>query len=127
MLNSVNLQARLCADAELHQTKEGTAVTTARVAWSFNAGDDNHETVFIDATIWGARAEAFVKYTHKGSQVLLSGRLSQRAYTNKDGKQVTVTEIRVNDFELLDPKPAEDEKEPEPTPKTGYSKKNYTR
>lgn len=127
MLNSVNLQARLCADAELRETKEGTAVTTARVAWSFNAGDDNHETVFIDATIWGARAEAFVKYTHKGSQVLLSGRLSQREYTNKDGKQVTVTEIRVNDFELLDPKPAEEKDEPAPAPKQGYSKKNYTR
>jgi len=131
MLNKLILQCRLCADTTVNQTSNGTPVANARVCWSFDAGEDNHETVFIDATIWGKRAEAFAEYVKKGDMVLLEGRLAQRVYTNKDGKQVTVTEMKVDNFEFLTAKKSEEPvqaEEPKPAPKNQYNnKKNYRR
>ncbi len=106
MLNKIIMQGRLCADPEIRKTASGQAVASFRLASDDSRKGPNGErlTVFMNCTMWGVRAENFAKFTRKGSQVLIEGRLTQRSYVNKAGVNVTATEITADNFELLDPK-----------------------
>ncbi len=108
MLNKIIMQGRLCADPEIRKTASGQAVASFRLASDDSRKGPNGErlTVFMNCTMWGVRAENFAKFTRKGSQVLIEGRLTQRSYVNKAGVNVTATEITADNFELLDPKGA---------------------
>ena len=51
--------------------------------------------------IWGKNAELIEKYTDKGSEVAIEGKISNRDYSDKNGLKRYITEIVVNDFLLL--------------------------
>ena len=61
--------ARVGRDAELRHTQQGDAV--ASVSLAFNYGkkgqDGNRPTQWVDASIWGARAESLTPYLLKGT------------------------------------------------------------
>ena len=50
--------------------------------------------------MFGKRAEALGQYLTKGQAVTVSGTVSQREYTDKDGNKKTSTDVRVNDIAL---------------------------
>ena len=50
------------------------------------------------------KADALAKYAHKGDRIAIAGKCATRTYENKEGRNVRVDEIKVNDFELLEPK-----------------------
>lgn len=79
---------------ELRNTGE-SAVVNIRMA--HDAGKD--KTVWIDVAVWGVTAENTVKFLKKGDKITVAGKLQQRQYTNKDGANVTVTEIRAFDVQ----------------------------
>lgn len=93
-INSVVISGRIGQDMELRNTGEN-AVVNIRLA--HDAGKD--KTVWIDATVWGVTAENTVKFLKKGDKITVAGKLQQRQYTNKDGVNVTVTEIRAFDVQ----------------------------
>ena len=106
MLNRVILIGRLTRDAELRKTASGLSVASFSVAVDDprKNPDGTSNTLFMNCTLFGQRADNFVKYTHKGSLVSVQGKLQQRKYTNKAGIQVTVIETLVDEFDFLDPK-----------------------
>ena len=53
-------------------------------------------TVFMPITVWGAAADTVVKFTRKGALVGVVGRITQRKYTNRNGVEVTSTEVSAN-------------------------------
>ena len=58
------------------------------------------ETDWHKVVVWDTKiAEVLQKYTHKGSKVLLRGRLTYRKWTNKEGVEVTTAEIHLDRFE----------------------------
>jgi single-strand DNA-binding protein len=60
------------------------------------------ETTWHNLAIWGKQAEILEKYTDKGSEVGIEGKLSNRTYTDKNGeKRYYFTEVVVNDFLLI--------------------------
>ena len=63
-------------------------------------------TVFMPITVWGAAADTVVKFTRKGALVGVVGRITQRKYTNRNGVEVTSTEVSANQVEFLEPKNA---------------------
>ena len=98
--NSIVISGRIAQDMELRSTGKDP-VTNIRLAHS--AGKDasgNDKTVWIDVSLWGATAENTVKYLSKGDKVVVTGRLEQRTYTNKEGKDVTTTEIKAYQVEF---------------------------
>lgn len=105
MLNSVNLQARLVKDVELF-TKEDKCFAVMRVATESNMTntDGEHGSVFLDCVIFGKSAEAAKKHLAKGQQVIISGSLNQKTYTNKAGQAVTTTEVIVDRWHFCEPK-----------------------
>ena len=106
MLNNVNLCGRLTHDIDLRYTQSGKAVGSFLLAVNRNFKNSNgdYEADFINCTIWGKSAENLANFVSKGSLINVSGRLNTRNYDNKQGKKVYVTEVIVEQFDLLDSK-----------------------
>lgn len=107
--NSVFLHGRLTKDVELRQNKD-KAVALFKVATDdgkTKAGDK--VTNFHDCVAFGNTAETIGKCFAKGAPIMVSGSLSSRSYTNKDGDKVYTTEVIVDRFAfpLQKPKSAE--------------------
>jgi single-strand DNA-binding protein len=68
-----------------------------------DAGGNNVENVsFIDCSAWGKIGEVIHQYAKKGSGMLVSGRLDQRSWEDKDsGQKRSRVEIVVEDFNFL--------------------------
>lgn len=106
MLNRVILIGRLTRDPELRKTPSNLSVVSFLLAVddSRKNPDGTKNTLFMNCTLFGVRADTFAKYTRKGSMVSIEGRLQQRKYTNKAGVQVTVIDTIVDNFDFIDTK-----------------------
>jgi single-strand DNA-binding protein len=87
--NRVIIVGRLTRDPELRYIPSGTAVCEVGVAVNekVKRGDEYVEApVFLDCTLWSKTAEVAAQYLHKGSSVLIEGRL-QLDQWEKDGEK----------------------------------------
>lgn len=105
-MNTVQLIGRLTREVELRFTSSGTAVGsfTLAVNRNFTNQQGEREADFINCVIWRKAAENFANFTRKGSQVGVQGRLQVRNYENQQGQRVYVTEVIVENFDLLEPR-----------------------
>ena len=99
MINSVVLTGRLTKDIELRRTTSGKTCTIFTLAVNRN----KQETDFINCVAWDKVAELLERYTHKGSQIGVEGRIQTRNYDDKNGKKVYITEVLVNSISFLEP------------------------
>lgn len=60
---------RLGKDAEVRYTPNGDAVANLSLAFNFRSGKEQ-ATQWIDASLWGKRAESLAPYLLKGGQVV---------------------------------------------------------
>lgn len=95
MLNHIVLMGRLTRDPELRRTGSGTAVTsfTLAVDQDFKGQDGEKGVDFIDIVAWRNTAEYVAKYFSKGRRAVVSGRLSIRNFTDKDGNKRKAAEV----------------------------------
>lgn len=63
--------ARLGRDAEVRYLQDGTAVSNLSLAWNYGKkdGEGNRPTQWVDAALFGDRAEKLAQYLLKGTQV----------------------------------------------------------
>ncbi|MCL2451935.1 single-stranded DNA-binding protein [Candidatus Saccharibacteria bacterium] len=102
----VILLGNLTADPETRTTPSGQSVTSFSLAinrtWNDANGERQEETSFINCTAWGARGETIAKYVSKGRQLLVSGRLQQRSWDDKDtGKKRSTIDVIVEEFSFI--------------------------
>ena len=95
MYNKTILMGRLTRDPELKTTPSGVSVCTFSIAVDrrYQTKGEEKKTDFFNIVAWRTTGEFVVKYFRKGSLILVEGELQTRQYTNKDGVNVTVTEI----------------------------------
>lgn len=96
----------LTRDPETRTTPSGASVTgfTIAVNRTFKSatGESREETSFIDCTAWGKAGELIAQYVKKGGALLVSGRLSQRSWEDKETHQKrSKVEVVVEDFSFL--------------------------
>jgi single-strand DNA-binding protein len=110
MLNIITIVGRLTRDPELRKTKSETSVASFTVACddSRKAPDGSKQTVFLPVSVFGSQADIIMKFTKKGYLIGISGRLTQRKYQNKQGVEITSTEVIANTIELMEPKAKEE-------------------
>lgn len=105
-INRVQIAGRITKDLELKRIPSGTAVVGFSVAcdrgYKDKDGTWQKETVFVPMQAWGALAETIAKHGKKGSPVLCEGRYNVRKYQNKDGQDVTLTEVVLESCHLLE-------------------------
>ena len=112
MLNRVAVLGRLVKDPELRKSADGaTSFATFSLAVDNTAknADGTRGTLFIDCRVFGSQAENLVKFTHKGSKVVVDGSINQRDFIRQDGTKGKAIEIYVDSVTFLDPKPEPNE------------------
>ena len=105
-MNKVFFIGRLTADAELRTTTSGKSVTTFSLAVNDGFGE-KQKAYFFNVVVWGKGAEVVANYTHKGSKVAVTGKLTSRSYDDKNGNKRTAIEVvadMMGGVEFLDSK-----------------------
>ena len=99
------ITGNLTRDPELRNTTTGKSVCGFGVAVNRSyrdaSGEQRDEVSFFDCSAWGPIGETIAKYAKKGSAVLVSGRLNQRSWEDKNGGKRSSVEIVVEDFNFL--------------------------
>ena len=99
------ITGNITRDPELRTTTGGSSVCSFTVAVNRNYrgtdGEQKEEVSFIDCSAWGKLAETIAQYGKKGNGVLVSGRLNQRAWEDKNGNKRSSVEIVVEDFNFV--------------------------
>lgn len=104
-LNKIILGGRLTAAPELKATPSGTAVCTFTIASNRRVNKEGkQETDFLNCTAWKERAEFVSKFFTKGSSICVVGSVQTRTYTDKEGKNRTLTEVNVDEALFVDSK-----------------------
>ena len=103
-------------DPEMRYTPSGQPVTDLSVAvnrqYTNNAGEKIEDVVWFKVTAWGKQAEVVNQYLHKGSKVLVEGRLGYdrktggpRAWNDKNtGEAKSAFELGALEIRFLDSK-----------------------
>ncbi len=102
----------LGADPQMDYTPTAQPRTRFSVAvnrkYKNAAGQEVKETIWFRVTVWGKQAEACNSYLHKGSLVLVEGRLvadpetgGPRIWTRQDGSPAASFEINANTVRFL--------------------------
>ena len=108
-MNKVILMGRLTRDPEVRysQGANQTAIARFSVAVDRRFKREGEPTAdFFNCTSFGRQAEFVERYLHKGTKVVLSGRVQNDNYTNKEGQMVYSVQIMVEDIEFAESKNA---------------------
>lgn len=104
--NKVILMGNLTRDPETRTTPSGQTVTNFSMAvnrtWKGADGQQNEDVSYIDCVAWGKPGEIIAQYLQKGRALLVSGRLDQRSWDDKDsGQKRSKIEVVVEDFNFV--------------------------
>jgi len=103
--NKVSLIGNLGFDPEVREIAKGRKVARISVATNDSyknaSGERVTDTQWHTVVAWGQTAEMVERLLRKGSPVALEGRLVHRSYETKDGTKRYITEVVLNNFQLL--------------------------
>jgi single-strand DNA-binding protein len=108
-MNKVILMGRLTRDPEVRYSQGDNPTAVAKYSLAvdrrFSRNDENN-TDFINIVAFGKAGEFAEKYLHKGTKVLVTGRIQTGSYTNKEGQKVYTTDVVAEDQEFAESKNA---------------------
>ena len=111
-MNKVILMGRLTRDPEVRYSQGENATAIARYTlavdrrMSRNNQNGDQTADFIQCVAFGRSGEFAERYLHKGTKVVVTGRIQTGSYTNKDGQRVYTTDVVVEDQEFAESKNA---------------------
>lgn len=93
-------------DPETRYIPSGASVTSFSVAVSRRwkdktSGETKENTNWYNISCWGPIGETAAKFIKKGTQVMVTGTVSARAYTGNDGQMRSSLDLRADNFQLL--------------------------
>ena len=97
-MNRVELVGRITKDPEVKMTTSQTAYCNFTVAVDRKFKDQNGERQadFINCVAWRQTANFIGKYFHKGSMMVVSGRLQSRKWQDREGNNRTSWEVNAD-------------------------------
>lgn len=108
-MNKVILMGRLTRDPEVRYSQGDNATAIARftLAVDRRIKRDNEASVdYINCVSFGRSAEFAEKYFHKGTKIVIVGRIQTGSCTNKDGQKVYTTDIVIEEQDFAESKAA---------------------
>ena len=109
-MNKVMLIGNVGVEPEVRYYEADQAVATLRMATTEKGYTLQNGTRVPDRTEWHnivfyrRLAKVVEQYVHKGDKLYVEGKLQYRQYDDKRGIQCTVTEVIVDNMELLTPR-----------------------
>ena len=109
MYNKIIIAGHLSKDIELRYTQGGAAIANTGIAASRKYkgadGTQKEDVLFVDVTFFGRTAEIVNQYLHKGSKVLIDGRLKLEQWTDSQGQKRSKHKIDAESVQMLESKP----------------------
>ena len=108
-MNKAIMMGRLTRDPEVRYSQGANSTAIARFSIAVDRRikrEGEPDADFFSCTCFGKQAEFVEKYLHKGVKVVLSGRIQNDNYTNKDGQMVYSVRVMVDEIEFAESKNA---------------------
>lgn len=122
-VNKVILIGNVGKDPDVRHLDSGVTVASFPLATSETYRNKENEKVtnteWHNIVIWRGLAEVVEKYVKKGDPLYLEGKIRTRSYDDKDGNKKYITEIVVDNMQMLGSKQSNtndsspEEKQPE--------------
>lgn len=110
------VMGNLVRDPETKQTNSGHSVTSFTLA----VNGRNDDVAYIDCTAWNKGGETIAQYLHKGDALLVSGRLNQSRWQDKDGNNRSKLDVVVDEFAFIGSKNNSDGSSTQTAPQPNY-------
>lgn len=100
--NKVQLIGNLGNAPEIKNIENGNKLARFSIAthetYQNTKGEKVTETTWHNLVAWGKTADLVEKYLHKGTEVAIEGKLTNKSYNDKEGIKKYVTEVQVNEL-----------------------------
>lgn len=110
-MNKIILMGRLTRDPEVRYSQGENTMAIARFSLAVNRRykrEGEPDADFFNCTAFGKQAEFVEKYLKQASKILVSGRVQNDNYTNKEGQKVYSVQIMVEELEFAESKGSSD-------------------
>lgn len=111
-MNKAILMGRLTRDPEIRYSQGENASAVANFSLAVDRRfkrQGEQEADFINCVSFGKTAEFIEKYLHKGSKVVVCGRIQTGSYTNREGQKVYTTDVVVEEVDFAESKASQQE------------------
>ena len=108
-MNKVILMGRLTRDPEVRYSQGASQTAVGRFSIAVDRRfkrEGEPDADFFNCTAFGKQAEFVERYLHKGTKIVVTGRIQNDNYTNRDGQQVYSVRIVVEEIEFAESKNA---------------------
>lgn len=111
MLNKAQVIGYVGKELKISTTQNNAKIASFSIATTEKSYTTQNGVTIPERTEWhnivvfGKLADVIEKYVHKGSRMYVEGKMRTRTFTDKNGVQKTITEINVDNLEMLDSKP----------------------
>lgn len=103
--NKVQLIGNIGQEPIITNLESGKKVARFSLATNENyknsKGEKQTNTSWHNIVAWGKTAEIIEKFTNKGKEIAVVGKLKTRSYETEDNSIRTITEVEVNEILLL--------------------------
>ncbi len=103
--NRVQLIGRVGNDPEVKSFDGGKKVANINIAtndfYKNEKGERVEQTEWHRVVAWGKTAEIIEQFVTKGKEIAVDGKLTHRSYDDKDGTKRFITEVVVNEIQLI--------------------------
>lgn len=107
------VSGRLTKDVEVAKTGNGNSVCSFSIAVDRRQSEGQESTAdFFNCVAWKGTADFLSSYAHKGDTVTAEYRLQTRTYKNKQGMDVHVTELVLDNIIAITPKRGQQSTQP---------------
>lgn len=107
-MNKVILMGRLTRDPDVRYSQTDSNMAIARFSLAvdrrYKKQGDTVTADFFNCTAFGKQGEFVEKYLKKGTKIVVTGRIQNDNYTNKDGQKVYSVQIMVEEIEFAESK-----------------------
>jgi single-strand DNA-binding protein len=121
-MNNITIAGQLGKDSELKQVGQEQVL-------SFSVADSqgrDKPTIWWRCQLWGKRATSLQQYLTKGQAVTVSGSVTQRTYTDKNGQEKVSQDVRVQDVALQGGKRDETPRAAQPATRQAPAKQSFS-
>ena len=104
-MNKVIMMGRLTRNPEVRHSQGASQTAIARFSIAVDRRwkrEGEPDADFFNCTAFGKQAEFVEKYLQQGTKVLITGRVRNDNYTNKDGQKVYSVQIMVEEVEFAE-------------------------
>jgi len=108
-MNKVIMMGRLTRDPEVRYSQGASQTAIARFSLAVDRRwkrEGEPDADFFNCTVFGRQADFVEKYLKQGIKVVITGRVQNDNYTNKEGQKVYSVQIIVEEIEFAESKNA---------------------